>query len=94
MNSEGETKNPRLDALKWFLKKKHESNFDEFEKFNVWDKCTLNCKLISTWVSRFNKNRTNPKSAEKRKRKFLDGKVERGKNLNWFKTSRYSELYT
>ena len=68
INLEGETRNPRLEALKWFLKRNYKSHLDEFEKFNVWTKCNLNCNTISKWVKVYTrKHKKNQNFTELRK---------------------------
>ena len=75
---EGDIRHSRLEALKWYLQKKQPTHYEEFKKFNIWTKCNLNTGLICKWITAFNKKGLSPKSIEQKKRKFGDGKVERG----------------
>lgn len=76
---EEKSKNPRSDAVKWFLKEYHPAIFDEFQKFNNWTKCNLNKTLVGNWVTRFRERQKNPKVVNPcKKRKFSDSKINRG----------------
>jgi hypothetical protein len=80
IDCEEESKFPRLEALKWFLRNNHKSHFETFEKFSIWTHCDLNPHKISRWVEAFHKRKKaeSTKSTEPKKRKFHHGKVERG----------------
>jgi hypothetical protein len=77
---ETETKFPRLEAVKWFLKENYPSHFDECETFNIWTKCNLNSNLVTKWVKRLLKRQNEPpKPAKSNKRKFGESKINSGK---------------
>lgn len=52
---ENESKHPRLDTIKWFLQKFHKSHYEDFKKFNSWQKSNLSVRLVSIWVKRYQK---------------------------------------
>jgi hypothetical protein len=45
-------KTPVMDSIKEFIKEEHPLEYDKFEKFNDWHRCTIKSNTVSKWISR------------------------------------------